>query len=305
MTTLPLQRTTHRPSLAKLVTESCAEVVDVRVGSRPHTHRLTVSERLSQRPLFTAVTADRDEAVPAVEQEGRLLVELRRDDCGDAALVAPRHMGVAEHAGRPVLIASPVAGVPLGSTGRQPSRRDVGAVVEWLTALWDGSRQDRAPSELGAAALGVLLERHAFEPDRSGVLDRVSLARDRLSRVLVSRTISHGALSPDKVAVERDRVVGVEDWACGAVAGDPLRDLGSFVVACAGLQIDLLLTSRRSLATALRAAMRRGLTSLGVDGHLSDEVLVLAVAEHAAASDVGRRRAGLASLDTFLTFTEE
>jgi len=303
MMTLPVQRTNHRRGLAELLTDSSAEVVDVRAGSRPLTHRLTVCERGSGRALFTAVTADRDEAAPAVEQEGRLLVELRRGDYGPGALVAPRHIGVAEHGGRSVLLLSPVTGRPLGSAGRQPTRRDVAAVVEWLGALWDGSRLDSSPSDLGAAALDVLLARHSSDPGRTDVLERVSAARDRIGQVRVRRTTSHGSLSPDKVGVERDRVLGVEDWACGTVAGDPLRDLGGFAVACVGLRIDVLLTSRRSLATALRSGVRKGLMSLGVDAHLCADVLVLAVAEQAAATDEGRRRAGLAALDSYLTLT--
>ena len=78
MTTIPMPRTTHRTALAELISDCCAEITDVRAGSRLQTHRLTICERGSQRALFTAVIADRDEATAAVEQEGRLLVELRR-----------------------------------------------------------------------------------------------------------------------------------------------------------------------------------------------------------------------------------
>jgi hypothetical protein len=305
MTTIPLPRTTHRPALAELITDRCAEVTDVRAGSRLQTHRLTVCERGSRRPLFTAVIADREESTPAVEHEGRLLVELRRGDYGPAALVAPRHIGVAEHCGRPVLLVSPTADLPLGSAGRRTTRRDVAAVIEWLVALWDGGRPDSCPPDLGATAVDALLARHSSDADRAGVLDRLCVARARLSRVRVPQTLSHGALTPDRVTVTQDRVTGVDDWGCGSIIGDPLRDLAAFAVACADLRMDLLLRSRRSVATALRAGIRRGLAALGVDPELGGEVVLLAVAEQAAATDERRRQAGLEALDAVLALTEE
>jgi hypothetical protein len=305
MTTIPMPRTTHRPALAKLISDRCAEITDVRAGSRWQTHRLTICERGSRRPLFTAVIADREESTAAVEHEGRLLVELRRGDYGPAALVAPRHIGVAEHCGRPVLLLSPPVGPPLGSAGRRPTRRDVAAVVEWLVALWDGGRQNRCPPDLGAAAVDALLTRHSSEAERAGILDRLCVARARVSRVRVPQTMSHGALSPDRVTVTQDRVTGVDDWGRGTIAGDPLRDLAGFAVACADLRMDFLLSSRRSVATALRAGIRRGLTALGVDTQLGGELLLLAVAEHAAATDERRRQAGLEALDAFLALTGE
>jgi hypothetical protein len=300
-----MPRTTHRPTLAELVSDRCAEITDVRAGSRSQTHRLTICERGSRRALFTAVIADREESTAAVEHEGRLLVELRRGDYGLAARVAPRHIGVAEHVGRPVLLMSPPAGPPLGSTGHRPTRRDVAAVIEWLAALWDGGRPDSCPTDLGASAVDALLTRHSADAARADVLDRLCIARARLSRVRVPQTLSHGALTPDRITVTQDRVTGVDDWGCGTIAGDPLRDLAGFAVACAELQMDFLLGSRRSVATALRAGIRTGLTALGVDAHLCDEVLLLAVAEQAAATDETRRQAGLRALDAFLALTKE
>jgi len=305
MTTIPMPRTTHRAGLAELISDRCAEITDVRAGSRLQTHRLTICERGSRRALFTAVIADRDEATAAVEHEGRLLVELRRGDYGPASLVAPRHVGVAEHIGRPVLLTSATAGPPLGSAGRRPTRRDVAAVIEWLIAIWDGGRPDSGPTDLGATAVDALLTRHSSDADRADVLDRLCVARARVSRARVPRTVSHGALSLDRITVARDRVTGVDDWGCGTIAGDPLRDLASFAVACAGLRLDFLLKSRRSVAAALRAGVRTGLAALGVDGRLCDEVLLLAVAEQAAATDEQRRQAGLQALDAFLALTKE
>jgi hypothetical protein len=305
MTTLPLPRTTHRPALDELISDRCAEITDVRAGSRSQTHRVTVCERASGQALFTAVIADREEATAAVEHEGRLLVELRRGDHGPAARVAPRHIGVAEHRGRPVLLVSPTAGPPLGSAGRRPTRRDVAAVIDWLVALWDGGRPDSCPPDLGAAAVDALLTRHSSDAARAAVLDRLCVARARLSRVRVPQTISHGALTADQVVVTQDRVTDVDDWGCGTVAGDPLRDLASFAVACADLRMDYLLRSRRSVATALRGGVRRGLAALGVDPQLGGEVLLLAIAEQAAATDERRRQAGLQALDAFLALTEE
>jgi len=305
MTTVPMPRTTHRTALAELISDRCAEITDVRAGSRLQTHRLTICERGSRRPLFTAVIADREESTAAVEHEGRLLVELRRGDYGSAALVAPRHIGIAEHCGRPVLLVSPTAGLPLDPAGGRPTRRDVAAVIEWLIALWDGGRPDSCPPDLGATAVDALLTRHSADADRAAVLDRLCLARARLSRVRVPQTISHGALTPDRVAVTQDRVTGVDDWGCGTIAGDPLRDLASFALASANLRMDYLLRSRRSVATALRAGIRRGLAALGVDTQLGGEVLLLAIAEQAAATDERRRQTGLEALAAFLALTEE
>jgi hypothetical protein len=204
-----------------------------------------------------------------------------------------------------VLLVSPVAGLPLGAAGGRLTRRDVAAVIEWLVALWDGGRPDSCPPDHGAAAVDALLTRHSSDADRTGVLDRLCVARARLSRVRVPQTIGHGALTPDRVTVTQDRVSAVDDWGCGTIAGDPLRDLAGFALACADLRMDYLLRSRRSVATALRAGIRRGLTALGVDTQLAGEVLLLAIAEQAAATDERRRQAGLEALDAFLALTEE
>lgn len=306
MTTLPIQRSRiPRRDLFDLLTENSAEVTDVSAGSRPLTHRLTVSDRATGRPLFIAVTADRDESVPAVEHEGRLVVELRRGRYGAAALVAPRHVDVVQHGGRLVVLLSPSPADVMSAHGRRLRSRDVAAVVEWLSALWAGGRVEAGDCELGAAAYDVLLARYAAAGTPDAVLERVALARERLSAVQVRRTTAHGSLCPSKVAVQRDRVVGVDDWAWGSVSGEPLRDLAGFAVACVDLRLDLLLTGRGPLPGALRGGVRRGLQALGLDPRLMADVLVLAVAEHAASTVDEQRHAGLSALQSYLASTKE
>jgi hypothetical protein len=294
MTTLPLQRI-RRPDLAELLTNRAAEVVDIRAGSRPMTHRLTVADRTTRRELLGAVTASCDEGVPAVEEEGRLLVELRRGDHGPGVRVASRHVGVAEHAGRPVLLMSPLPGRRL-SAGARLGSRDVAGVFEWLAALREGPRLDPVPVDLGREAVEILTAQSVSDPVVLRVLELVVRSRDRLEDVQVRPAVTHGSLSMDKIAVASGRVVGVEDWACATLRGDPVRDLAGFAVACAGLDLESLLTGRNAVPSTLRRGVRAGLRSLAVDPRLYADVLVLAVAEWAAEPTLLRRHAGLAAL---------
>jgi hypothetical protein len=116
--------------------------------------------------------------------------------------------------------------------------------------------------------------------------------------------MSHGSLTMEKVAVERGRVVGVEDWACCTVAGDPLRDLGRLAVSSAGSRVDRLLRDRRAVVSALRAGVKQGLRCLGLDPRLCPDVLILTLAEQAGGADQGRRRAGLDALQSYLATTK-
>ena len=294
MTTLPLQRV-RRPDLAELLSNRAAEVVDIRAGSRPMTHRVTVADRATRRELLCAVVASCDEGVPAVEEEGRLLVELRRGDHSPAVRAAPRHVGVAEHAGRPVLLMTPLSGRRLSTRARLGSR-DVAGVFEWLAALREGPRLAPVPIDLGRAAVETLTAQSVSDPVVLRVLEPVMRSRDRLEDFQVRPVISHGSLSTQRISMEAGRVVGVEDWACATLAGDPVRDLVGFAVACAGLNLGSLLNGRSAVPSTLRRGVRAGLRSLDVDPRLYADALVLAVAEWAAEPSPARRYAGLAAL---------
>jgi hypothetical protein len=294
MTTLPLQRV-RRPNLAELLSNGAAEVIDIRAGSRPMTHRLTVADRATRRELFCAVAGSCEEGVPAVEEEGRLLVELRRGDYGPAVRVAPRHVGVAEHAGRPVLLTTPLPGRRLSARTR-PGSRDVAGVFEWLAGLRAGLRLDPVPVDLGREAVETLMSQSISDPVVSRVLEPVARSWDRLDGLRVPPAVTHGSLSMEKITVEGGRVVGVEDWGCATLAGDPVRDLAGFAVACAGLDLGTLLNGRNAVPSTLRRGVRAGLRSVGVDPRLYADVLVLALAEWAADPSLLRRHAGLAAL---------
>jgi hypothetical protein len=294
MTTLPLQRV-RRPDLAELLSNRAAEVVDIRAGSRPMTHRLTVADRATRRELLGAVAASCEEGVPAVEEEGHLLVELRRGDHTPAVRVAPRHVGVAEHAGRPVLLMTPLPGRRLSARTR-PGSRDVAGVFDWLGGLRAGPRLDPVPIDLGREAVETLTAQSMSDPVVARVLELVACSRDRLEGLQVRPAVTHGSLSMEKITVEGGRVAGVEDWACATLAGDPVRDLAGFAVACAALNLASLLTGRNAVPSTLRRGVRAGLRSLGVDPRLYADVLVLAVAEWAAEPALPRRHAGLVAL---------
>ena len=88
------------------------------------------------------------------------------------------------------------------------------------------------------------------------MLDR---SRSALADVTTARTATHGCLCPQHVRFSDGRVVGVDDWGLARFGqGDPLRDVGNWVVTSAGTRIGVVLTGRTRTSRAWRNWSRTG-----------------------------------------------
>lgn len=196
-------------------------------------------------PALAAKIATTPAAESAVEREGRLLVELRRLGLRSVIGTVPRFVEMRQHEGHLALVASAVPGVPLTrmyNSWRHTSREravatDFSLAADWLSRLQEASASTPTPVDLLAGAAERITARTADQPASRRLLaaqvaETVAEQHARLARFSTPRTVVHGDFWFGNILVDpaRGTVTGVVDWEQGAARGEPLRDLGRFVV---------------------------------------------------------------------------
>ncbi len=270
------------PTLDRLLHERGLAVLDVVAGAAPGTRRLYVGLPASPHALFAVALPYRAEGVTAVDNEAAVLQRLADLLPPTMAATVPR---VVEHVEGPAAVrALMVTAVPgevhtwLATDGG--SRRVLDGAVDWLSRLWSDTAGERQQVRLGAQPVEVLVGRYAGVPMVPAVAT-MHRARQRVAELEVATTTTHGCLCGRHVRWHGGTVAGVDDWGRGAVAGDPLADLGRLAVALAGAGIPEVMGGRSQLATQVRRAVSRGLEALSAPRRVWRDVLLLALLESA------------------------
>jgi hypothetical protein len=177
-------------------------------------------------------------AALAVENEARLLVELRRMQLGDLGPKLPRYVGSVEVGGLRALVATRLPGTPMSVSYHRwlhtatphRVRRDFAMAGAFLAALQD--RTSGAPEPLVWPKVVIdgvegRWDGHDSLPRALAVLEG---ARQRLERHPLPRVAVHGDYWFGNILASAESVAGVVDWEAGELAGCPLADLARFAL---------------------------------------------------------------------------
>jgi hypothetical protein len=177
----------------------------------------------------------------AVEQEGRVLVAIRRHPLHEVASTVPRYVESRHIEGRPVLVSTALEGTPMSvryhaflHTARpREVARDLDQALAWLVRFQEvtthGIGRITWPDEVAADLAG----RWDGDPRMPVATARLAGARLRLCAQTTPLTAVHGDYWFGNVLVGDRGVTGVIDWECGAGSGQPLRDLARFALSYA------------------------------------------------------------------------
>lgn len=258
------------------------EVFDVVRGAGPLTRRLVVGDAGTDRPTYVVGLAAETGGGDAVESESRHLRELARRLRPRLLATVPTPVGSIEVGRHVGAVFSAVPGTRVKSPRpRETDLRSPGAVLEWLTMLWEDTAGGTAPVEIGAAASDALTARFSRSLAAAPTLRTLESSRNALAGARTARTMSHGCLCPVHVHIRAGTVVGVDDWSLARFGADPLRDLGGWVVESAGSGLGSVMVARGKVARSLRDMLVRGLTYWGIPATRWRDVLVLCLAESA------------------------
>ena len=262
------------------------EVLDIVPGVVPGTRRLLVGDPGTARKTHLVALASNAAARTALASEVRHLDELAirlRPAIGATVPTVVSAVSLGEDHG---VVLSAVAGAGqrrpgrgLGSTTAQAT-----AIYEWLTALWEDTAGPDGPVDLGRDAVAVLMATVWQAPGAHETLTMLDRSRSAVADFATARTSSHGCLCPRHVCISDGWVAGVDDWGLGDSRGEPLRDLGNWVVTSAGTRIDDVLVGRSRAGRAWRALVADGLAYWEIPEALWREVLLLCLAESAVAA---------------------
>jgi hypothetical protein len=184
------------------------------------------------------------------------------------------------------LVVTGVPGLrPSGLRPAPPPMRDMLLAMDaWLTAVWQQTAGERAPVDLGAGAIDVLLGRYAGTTQLEPALELLRSTRLRLAEFEVVSTLSHGCLCLRHAMFEGTEVVGVDDWGLATPSGGPLRDVAAFAVRASGSRLPEVITGESPYAGLLRQFVTSGLARLDLPRKLWRHVLLLAQLELAIAA---------------------
>jgi hypothetical protein len=256
-------------------------VLDVTAGAASGTRRLILGRLGDPQPTHAVALANTDDAVAAVGAESRHLEELH----GRLGLVMrvtiPSPVEEVQVAGLPALVVTAVPGLrPLsGKTLRSRVRAEAGAVQAWLAQLWQETADEPQPVDLGQEVLNLLSTRSRQVFGMAETVRAVDHACARLSAFTIPRTVSHGCVCRQHVFVEEGVVTGVDDWGASQLRGDPLRDLGHWVVRSSGRHLDQVMAARTPLNRTLRDFVIAGLAVWAIPPTYWRDVLLLVEAE--------------------------
>jgi hypothetical protein len=257
------------------------EVLDVTSGAAPGTRRLILGRLGDPHPTHAVALANTVAAVAAVETESRHLEELH----GRLGLVMratiPSPLEQVQVAGLPALVVTAVPGLRALSdeTLRSGVRAEISAVQSWLAQLWQETADEPQPVDLGRDVLDLLRSRSRRVSGMADTVRAVDHAYARLSGFTIPRTVSHGCLCRQHVFVEEGVVNGADNWGASQLRGDPLRDLGHWVVRSTGRHLDQVMAARTPLNRALRDFVIAGLAVWAIPRTYWRDVLLLVEAE--------------------------
>jgi len=177
----------------------------------------------------------------AVDREGRMLVEVRRQGLGRLAATVPRYVESLAIEGRPVLIATAVPGTPMSVGYHQwphtarPSavRADFRAALTWLSGFQTCTAHADVPVDWPAKVLEAVRGRWDGHPALADAVVRLEVAGERLSAARCAETAVHGDFWFGNLLVQGGSVSGVVDWENASPQGCPIRDVARFVLSYA------------------------------------------------------------------------
>lgn len=177
-------------------------------------------------------------AAAAVEREGRMLVDLRRNGLGRLADTVPRYVASLDLGGRPVLVSTALPGLPMSQRyhgWRHTSRpaavaRDLEVAGRWLEHLQTVTARAEAPVTWAATTASALRGRWDGDPLLPAALERLESAGENLAVCRTPLTAVHGDFWFGNLLLTGRRVSGVVDWEYGEPQGCPLRDLARFAL---------------------------------------------------------------------------
>jgi hypothetical protein len=177
----------------------------------------------------------------AVDHEGRMLVEVRRQGLGRLAATVPRYVESLAIEGRPVLIATAVPGTPMSigyhrwpHTARPSAvRADFDAAFTWLQGFQASTAGVDARVDWPAQVLDAVRGRWDGHPALWDAVVRLKAARDSLSGSRCPSTAVHGDFWFGNLLLQDGAVSGVVDWEHASPRGCPLRDAARFVLSYA------------------------------------------------------------------------
>jgi hypothetical protein len=280
-TTVLTGRRTAVRDLGVFLAEHGIEVLDVTSGAASGTRRLILGRLGAPQPTHAVAVANTEDAVAAAEAESRHLEELQ----GRLGLVMrvtiPSPLERVQVAGLPALVVTAVPGLRARSveTFRSGARVEATAVQSWLAQLWRVTADEPEAVDLGRDVLGLLRSRSRRVSGMADTLRIVDRAYGRLSGFTIPRTMSHGCLCRQHVFVEEGVVSGVDDWGASQLLGDPLRDLGHWVVRSTGRHLDQVMAARTPLGRTLRDFVIAGLAVWTIPPTYWRDVLLLVEAE--------------------------
>jgi hypothetical protein len=177
-------------------------------------------------------------AARAVENEARLLVELRRMQLGDLAPKLPRYVGTVEVAGLRALVATRLPATPMSVNYHRwlhtaiprRVRRDFAMAGAFLAALQDRTGGPREPLIWPRSVIDGVQGRWDGDDLLPRALAVLEGAGERLERHVLPRVAVHGDYWFGNLLASGESVAGVVDWEAGELDGCPLADLARFAL---------------------------------------------------------------------------
>jgi aminoglycoside phosphotransferase (APT) family kinase protein len=192
----------------------------------------------SGKPVLAVKVPTTDSAGSAVNAEWQLLAYLNELEPKHVSRTIPRTVEVVDFEGRPALVMTAVAGVPMmtyylrrrHTATHARVAEDFAAVGAWLADLQRATNGPSEPLNMDCG-VNVTLASRFREDERLGEdLDQLAEIYARLRGDTVPRTVVHGDFWFGNVLVAGGRVSGVVDWEAGATTGEPVRDLVRFAL---------------------------------------------------------------------------
>ncbi|UWP85495.1 phosphotransferase family protein [Dactylosporangium fulvum] len=315
-TEIPAPLGREQPQLAQLLDRPGTRVV-LLAGSRNPNAKITLILLDDYGPSFVIKVPTTRDAAQVVQNEGTLLRQLADLGLGRLATTLPRPIGYLASGALPALASTALVGTQMAvryhawrHTARQRRvRADFTAAGDWLADLQRRTAGQPGPVTLLADCLDAIEARFADHPDVAMLRARLATAAGRLAGEHTPRTVVHGDYWFGNLLVDRGRVVGVVDWECGDLAGEPLRDVARFAVSYAlyldrhvrpgarvpghrglyadrwGAGIAHAVAGRGWFGALVREHVSGALERLGVSGERWRDLLIAGVAEIAATAD--------------------
>lgn len=280
VTALPSRPTVVRDLSAFLI-DHRVQVLDVTSGSAPGTRRLFLGRLGDVQPSYEVAMASTERGGVAVEAEFSLLGELHQRMSTSMRPTVPCVVERVQVAGLPGIVLTAVPGLRAVSDLTLPARArdEAGAVQAWLKRLWLETAGQVDAVDLGKDLVDVVRSRSRPAGEMAETIRAVDRAYDRLSAFDIPRTASHGCLCRQHVFVDRGVVTGVDGWGTAQPRGDPLRDLGHWVVRSSGRNLDQVMAARTPFKRTLRDFVMSGLAVWAIPPTYWRDVLLLVGAE--------------------------